>query len=321
MALKPGTTRPAGFASVDITARAFRVSSTGMRKGIEAGVILLLVTAGAGAEGGQATAGRHVRASLVAEADAAEPGRPLLVGFRLEMEPGWHTYWRNPGDSGLPTKVRWELPEGFSAGELQWPRPIRFATGPLVSYGYEHEVLHPVQIRVPSSLPGDEVRLAARLTWLECRDVCLPGKADLALTLPVRPSAKPGPASSLFAEAHRGMAQRDPGWSITAAAREGAIHLVVHPPSATTLTEAYFYPIPRRVLDYSKPQELVPEKAGYRIALVPDPNGASTVERLSGVLVAKTPAGETAIEVDVPVEASADALAVGDSPSPQERKP
>jgi hypothetical protein len=141
------TANSTSFASVDITARAFRVSSSGMRKVIELGVTLLLVTAGAGAEGGPATAGRHVRASLVAEADAAQPGRSLLVGFRLEMEPGWHTYWRNPGDSGLPTKVRWELPEGFSAGELQWPRPIRFATGPLVSYGYEHEVLHPVRRR------------------------------------------------------------------------------------------------------------------------------------------------------------------------------
>jgi len=291
-----------------------------MRRGVELGVTLLLVTAGAGAEGAPAAAGRHVRASLVSEADAAQPGRPLLVGFRLEMEPGWHTYWRNPGDSGLPTKVRWELPEGLSAGELQWPRPIRFATGPLVSYGYERDVLHPVRIRVPSSLQGGEVRLVARLTWLECRDVCLPGKADLELTLPVRASAKPGPAAPLFAEALREMPQRDPEWTITAAAREGAIHLVVRPPSTTSLTEAYFYPIPRRVLDYSEPQELVPEKTGYRIALAPDPNGVSTVDRLSGVLVARTPDGEKAIEVDAPVEASGDALAVGGPlSSPQER--
>jgi len=75
----------------------------------------------------QAPAVRHVKASLVAETDAVRPGQPLTVGIRLEMEKGWHTYWRNPGDSGLPTRVRWTLPAGFSAGELRWPYPQRFA--------------------------------------------------------------------------------------------------------------------------------------------------------------------------------------------------
>ena len=103
--------------------------------------------------------GRHVQVSLVAETDAVTPGQPLLVGLRLQMEPGWHTYWRNPGDSGLPTKVKWDLPEAFSAGPVQWPRPIRFHTGPLVSYGYEGEALLPVEVQVPSGLSAPEVRL------------------------------------------------------------------------------------------------------------------------------------------------------------------
>jgi thiol:disulfide interchange protein DsbD len=102
------------------------------------------------------------------------------------MEKGWHTYWRNPGDSGLPTRVRWELPEGFAAAEIRWPYPIRFTTGPLVSYGYEHEVLLPVEIRVPPSLASAEVRVAGRVDWLECREACVPGRADVSLLLPVR---------------------------------------------------------------------------------------------------------------------------------------
>ena len=275
-------------------------------------VAILALATGAGRADAQPSGGRHVRASLVAEADSVEAGRPLIVGFRLEMEPGWHTYWRNPGDSGLPTRVAWELPDGFSAGELQWPRPIRFLTGPLVSYGYEHEVLHPVEISVPASIGASEVRLAARLSWLECREACLPGKADLALTLPVRARAGSGPAAPLFAEARRRMPRVDPEWTLSATAREGVVDLVVLPPRGTRLSEAYFYPIPRRVVDYSRAQTLAAEEQGYRIALARDPNGVAAVERLAGVLVARTGAGEKAVEVDVPVKSKTSARAAGD---------
>jgi thiol:disulfide interchange protein DsbD len=271
-----------------------------MRQKIVLGAALVLGTVGSAPVCAQ-TGARHVRASLVAETDAVEAGRALLVGVHLEMEDGWHTYWRNPGDSGLATKVRWELPEGFSAGELQWPRPMRFMTGPLVSYGYEHRVLHPVQIRVPDPVPGNEVSLTARLSWLECRDVCLPGKADLTLTLPVRETAKPGPAASLFAEAGREMPVEDREWTFAAVAGEGAFDLTVQPPPGASMSEAYFYPVPRRVLDYSKPQPLARDNGGYRLELARDANGEPSVRRLVGILVATTPDGEKALEVDVPV--------------------
>ena len=242
--------------------------------------------------------GRHVKVSLVAESDAATPGRPLLVGLRLQMEPGWHTYWRNPGDSGLPTKVKWELPEGFSAGSIQWPRPIRFNTGPLVSYGYEHEVLLPVELQVPARLSSPEARLVARVSWLECQDVCLPGKAELTLSLPVRANATPGPAAPLFEEARRQLPVADAGWTFSASAGSGGIELTVGPPAGTTLDEAYFYPVTRRVLDYSKPQSLRKSGSSYRIDL-PFGTRDEAPGRLEGVLVGKTPKGPVALVVDV----------------------
>jgi DsbC/DsbD-like thiol-disulfide interchange protein len=288
-----------------------------MRRGTILVVPLLLLGNGAGADA-QPVGGRHVRTSLVAETDAVVPGQPLVVGFHLRMDPGWHTYWRNPGDSGLPTKARWELPEGFSAGELQWPRPIQFHTGPLVSYGYAHEVLHAVQIHVPASVGPGEVRLAARLSWLECKEACLPGKAELTLTLPVRAKARPGPQAALFEEARRLLPRAEPGWSFAAAARAASIDLTVRPPRGTALSRAYFYPVPRRLLDYSKPQPLAPVKGGYRLELSRDPNGAASVESLTGVLVVKTADDERAIEVDVPVKtrpaARAAAVAKEDQP-------
>ncbi len=136
-----------------------------MHGGIAAIVASSLLAAAGTAQA--APRGRHVEVSLVAEADAVRPGQMLVAGLWLQMDAGWHTYWRNPGDAGLPTRANWDLPEGFAAGELQWPPPIRFNTGPLVSYGYEHEVLLPVEIQVPATLPSNEVRLSARVSWLE----------------------------------------------------------------------------------------------------------------------------------------------------------
>jgi DsbC/DsbD-like thiol-disulfide interchange protein len=271
-----------------------------MHREIGAAVVLCLF-AGVGA-GNAAPRGRHVKASLVAEKDAVQPGKPLIVGLRLQMDPSWHTYWLNPGDAGLPTRARWQLPEGFSAGALQWPHPMRFNTGPLVSYGYEHEVLLPVEIQVPTTLSSPDVHITARVSWLECQEICLPGKAELSLSLPARENASPGPAAALFEDARRRLPRRDQTWRFSASAGAGSIGLSVSPPRGTTLEEAYVYPVTRRVLDYSKPQALRPSGDGYRLDLPRDPKGAG-IERLEGVLVGRTATGPLALEVDVTLAA------------------
>lgn len=119
------------------------------------------------------------------------------------MAPGWHTYSKDPGDSGLPTKIRWRLPDGFAAGEIQWPVPKRIETPPLVNFGYEDTVSLLVQLTPPSSLAGEKAILSAQVTWLECKDVCVPGKADVSLTVPVssQPSPPTAEMASFFAEA------------------------------------------------------------------------------------------------------------------------
>ena len=267
-----------------------------MHGGIAAIVASSLLAAAATAQA--APRGRHVKVSLVAETDSIRPGQTLVAGLRLQMDSGWHTYWRNPGDAGLPTKAKWDLPEGFAAGELQWPRPNRFNTGPLVSYGYEHDVLLPVEIQVPDTLLSNEVRLSARVSWLECEEVCLPGKAELALALPVRSNPAPGPAAALFEKTRKQMPEKDTAWGLSATSGEGSIALAVSPPQGTTLDEAYFYPVTRRVLDYSKPQALHPSGGGYRLDLPLDPRG-KPVERLEGVLVGQTAKGAVALQVDV----------------------
>ena len=244
--------------------------------------------------------GRHVTASLVSETDAVAAGRPLTLGIRLQMQTGWHTYWRNPGDAGLPTRARWTLPAGFEAGEIRWPRPLRFAAGPLVSFGYEHEVVLPVEVRVPAAVEGPELRLAVRVDWLECQAVCLPGKAELSLTLPVRPKAAAGPQASLIAAARALLPSADPAWRLGATPSGHAIWLTIRPPRGPALTEAYFYPLTPRVLEHAKPQALAKDTTGYRLSLARDPGG-TPAERLQGVLAVTNASGERALEIDVPL--------------------
>lgn len=127
----------------------------------------------------------HAGVRLVAGAREIRAGESVDVAIRIEADSGWHTYWKNPGDSGLATRVAWTLPKGFEAGPIAWPAPMRFTTDTLASYGYEGEVWLLVRVRAPESLRGAKATLAARVDWLECSDVCLPGRADLALVLPI----------------------------------------------------------------------------------------------------------------------------------------
>src|SRR3989440_1234575 len=96
----------------------------------------------------------HVEAELVAERASVQPGKPALVGLKLRMEPQWHTYWKNPGDSGLPTRLQWTLPPGWKAGEIQWPYPKPLPVGPLMNYGYEDEVVLLAELTPPADATG-----------------------------------------------------------------------------------------------------------------------------------------------------------------------
>jgi thiol:disulfide interchange protein DsbD len=140
-----------------------------------------------------------VKASLLADTTAIVPGQAFQVGLFLEMEPGWHTYWKYSGDSGLPTTVDWSLPLGFNAGPIQWPVPeARVEPGDIQVYAYSGRVLLLTRITPPPDLSGN-VTLRAAASWLVCEEICVPGDANLELSLPVGKSASPANAA-LFEE-------------------------------------------------------------------------------------------------------------------------
>ncbi|MFT3812531.1 MAG: protein-disulfide reductase DsbD family protein [Acidovorax sp.] len=133
----------------------------------------------------------HVRAELVAQApEGIAPGKPLWLGLRIEHQPEWHTYWKNPGDSGLPTQLDWKLPPGIDAGEIAWPVPHKIPLGNLANYGYEGTVLLPVPLQVSTAYaPGPLAKEAVfelHASWLVCRKECIPEEGQFTLAVPLR---------------------------------------------------------------------------------------------------------------------------------------
>ena len=150
---------------------------------------------------GISASSQNVEITLISERAAVQPGDVFHVAIRQKIAPDWHTYWRNPGDSGEPTYLNWTLPEGVKAGEIKWPAPTAIPFGPLVNYGFSKLVVLPVEVQVPvSAKPGTTLSLKVDATWLECADVCIPGEGSVAITLPVEAAKRDsGDASAIQA--------------------------------------------------------------------------------------------------------------------------
>ena len=142
---------------------------------------------------GQTYRGKELtEVALVADSQTLVPGRPLLVGVHMKMAEGWHTYWKFAGDAGLGTEVEWTLPEGFRVSGLEWPMPHRFVEpGDILVNGYKDEKLLMARLFPPRDLDQDEVTLTARVSWLICERICIPGEAEVSLTLRVSDQPQP----------------------------------------------------------------------------------------------------------------------------------
>ncbi|QUV89173.1 protein-disulfide reductase DsbD [Chloracidobacterium aggregatum] len=251
----------------------------------------------------------HVKAELIAETTAIRPGVPFWVAIRFELEEHWHTYWRNPGDSGQPTSIKWKLPPGFKADDIQWPIPKRIEVSGLVGYGYEKEVLHLIRITPPDKLPvGKPVTLAGKVRWLVCKEECIPGDAELTLTLPVTNDVpQPSPWTEAFSRARAQLPLATSEWKLRAAQDGDHLVLLLTPPTgAEPLTEVTFFPFEELVIEGAEPQRLLRVKGGYALRLVRSKVAEKTPTQLAGVVV--TPTGwrgagtEPGLTVEAPIE-------------------
>ncbi|NBC34870.1 MAG: thiol:disulfide interchange protein [Alphaproteobacteria bacterium] len=256
----------------------------------------------------------NVTATLVSETRAVRPGATVMVGLHQDIRAGWHTYWKNPGDSGEATDIDWQLPEGVTVGPIQWPAPHRIPYDPLVNYGYEGEVLLASAVQVPADWPvGEPVRLQAEATWLVCADVCIPEQGSFSLEIPT--VADPPLADPVWAPAFaaaRAALPVDLPWPADAAVGPETVRLMVAAGDwrQTRPADVHFFPDSWGVIDHAGDQQVTQSDAGLALAM---PVGsAPPVERLTGVLVvAEELDGGTvrrAFAVDAPI---ADAAAGG----------
>jgi thiol:disulfide interchange protein len=231
-------------------------------------ILAAAVAIGASARSSQAEE-PHVKASLLADTRSVVPGQPLHLALRQQIEPGWHTYWSNPGDSGLPTAIDWTLPPDFKAGPIVWPTPERFAVGPVVDYGYRSEVVLPVTIDVPSNVtPGTNIALAAHASWLVCSDTCIPEDIQLSISLPLTTLAEPDPDGAKFFASARARTPMPNPFRTTVAAPGDKIILQVAAGDATRLTDVMFFPADAGVVDDDAPQAATAEPDGLRLTLL-----------------------------------------------------
>ena len=245
-----------------------------------------------------ATKPAPVQASLVAADTAVQPGHPLTVALRLVHDAHWHTYWLNPG-TGLPTTLSWTLPPGWTASAIQWPAPLvlKDKAGNTVGNGYEGELFLPVTLTPPTTLaPGTTVELKAAADWLMCAEICIPGSATVALTLPVSAAApQPDPTSGAKIRATvAGLPRADAAWQATASRSAKAVTLHVTPaapasaPAAGPAPPLHFFS-DDGVIAFDVPQTAQPDgQGGFTVTLPLAADGPKDAKQLLGVLTTST---------------------------------
>lgn len=194
-------------------------------------VLLLLCMGLAAAETGPTGGDERCALALVADAAAVAPGQPVTVALRVELAPGWHIYWRNPGEAGLPTSIAWSAPDGWRVRELPWPAPEAFDMAGVHGYGYGGQTLFLAELHPPVDLAAASgpVAVGCAVEWLACREACIPGAAELRLELPVEATAAPGREAAAIAEARARLPREAVGWSCEHELADASLTLRLRP--------------------------------------------------------------------------------------------
>src|SRR5438874_3412752 len=226
-----------------------------------------------------------VHVDALANVSAIVPGEPFLVGVRLKMEPHWHTYWKYPGDAGIPTDIKWELPEGWRAGSIQWPIPLKLQEpGDIQIYGYHDEVLLIQQIAPAKNFTSPTVKLSAKVNWLVCEKICIPGDAVVTLSLPSASTNSPA-NTDLFSRFQRQLPV-PPGANFSASWKTEVTGLVLNvtQPDLAKFPSVDFFPSPPENVAVGHPRLESREGATYTFR-IPLDNAKQDFKSLPGLIV------------------------------------
>lgn len=234
----------------------------------------------------------HVEVELMTDAQAIKPGQTFWIGLKMKMDEGWHTYWRNSGDSGLSTHITWDMPVGFGAGDIQWPTPKRFdyASG-LVGYGYDGEVILLTEFWAPEDgTIGKDLLFAAQVRWLACQEICVPGSAYLTITL----NEEFGSAEELaevtdqFNKTKLDWPVVSEDWDVSVVLKERVFLMDVKPMNQVSapISGMMFFPYRNDIIDHSAVQAFKITEGGYRLLVPQAVLVDEKIPRLQGILLA-----------------------------------
>lgn len=231
----------------------------------------------------------YVEAEILSEITAIQPGQSFWIAVHFLMEPQWHIYWRNPGDTGFPTTIEWDLPEGFTASNINWPFPKAIEFSELINIGYEDETFLLVEITPPSILDLDNVEIKCEVNWLACHDVCVPGSAKLSLSNSVNLDTQiiNSETVQLFAKAREQIPIRTEDWQIQSIVKGEELEILAIKPSwfQSDISSMQFFPYETDLIQYAAPQKFELDDHGYKLTVQLSDNYDNNRSQISGVLV------------------------------------
>lgn len=263
---------------------------------------------------GKAVQRDHITVELLSDHSAVRAGDTVTIGLRIMLEDEWHVYWTNPGDAGLAPRIKWKLPAGFIASPPHFPAPKQIPAGPLVSFGYDNELLLlsdiiiPIDVKIDSAFSFD-----AEVDWLVCRVECIPGDAELSLNVPIveEESQILNMWDEQFRVVRSQLPVEDPNWKVTAEASKNQLRLklALDPASSNRIpSEMFFFPDKKGIIENSATQTLARDERGFELLIQLNPMNTDTLTEVSGMLVSDDlwVAGNTrhALTISTPVKAT-----------------
>ena len=274
-----------------------------------AGAIALVLVTGAHTQLDSFGAGESVedivQVELLAEVRSLQPGTPFWVSLHLEMKDEWHVNWINPGDAGLAPTITWTLPEGYRAGDIQWPYPSRIEITEMCIFGYNREVHLLVMITPPERISGPLV-LSATVDWLACAEACVPGQTSASITLEAGRPGEPdwSEARGAFDRARRALPAQEHGWKFEARINGNRVSIGAHSgDTEAALERVTFFPYESGVIENASKQVLSRNGNSYRLDIERARMSQDTPARIRGVVVSDNGwgGGGKAIAIDIPI--------------------
>jgi thiol:disulfide interchange protein DsbD len=234
------------------------------------------------------------RAQLVTGAQAIRAGQPFWLAVHIQLDDGWHTYWRNPGDAGMSPQIRWQLPPGVEAEPIDWPYPSMFREGPLVTYGYSDDAWLFTHMTAPPE-SGGSITIGAQVEWLVCRDICIPQYAELALAVPFADTGEGSFALVGFGDALADIPQKSP-WPASYDVDSERMVLTIRTPDLHA-AGARFFPHDYGIIDHAADQQTSEDDFGLHVTMRRNASGGDLSGNIAGTLVVRDKGGHRAYEV------------------------